>query len=255
MARRFYLVRGGIHVASVGVESVDFKVEGRVLSAYPRVKIGVLVGRGLVVGEGHPGLEACKGRVVAEAVERMGSEPVTKQPFIASWRDMYRSFGTRPGDYRPSSEALLRRVLKRGALPTINSAVDAYNALSVRHLIPMGGFDLDRTRGDISLRLSEGGEVFNPLGSSGPEETYEGEPVYADESRILTRRWNFRDCDETKITTETRNLVMFVDGSGEIPRKYVDEALRELSDLLGEYCGGDYRLGIADVSKPQIPLR
>jgi DNA/RNA-binding domain of Phe-tRNA-synthetase-like protein len=237
------------------VESVDFKVERRVLSAYPRVKIGVLVGRGLVVGEGHPGLEACKGRVVAEAVERMGSEPVTKQPFIASWRDMYRSFGTRPGDYRPSSEALLRRVLKRGALPTINSAVDAYNALSVRHLIPMGGFDLDRTRGDISLRLSEGGEVFNPLGSSGPEETYEGEPVYADESRILTRRWNFRDCDETKITTETRNLVMFVDGSGEIPRKYVDEALRELSDLLGEYCGGDYRLGIADVSKPQIPLR
>jgi DNA/RNA-binding domain of Phe-tRNA-synthetase-like protein len=240
---------------SGGGESVDFTVDGRILSAYPRVKIGVLVGRGVVVGEGHPGLESYKRRVVAEAVERMGSEPVTKQPFIASWRDMYRSFGTRPGDYRPSAEALVRRALKTGGLPRINTAVDAYNALSVDCLIPMGGFDLDRTQGDISLRLSEGGETFEPLGASGPEETYEGEPVYADGARILTRRWNFRDCDETKITTETRNLVMFVDGSGEIPRESVDEALRELRNLLGEYCGGDHRLGIADVSKPSIPLR
>lgn len=234
---------------------MDFKVDERILAAYPEMKIGVLVGRGLTLVEGNPGLEAYKARVVAEAVERVGSDSVTRQPFIASWRDMYRSFGTRPGDYRPSSEALLRRVLKRGSLPTINSAVDAYNALSVRYLIPMGGFDLDRTRGDIYLRLSEGGEAFRPLGSSGPEETYEGEPVYADEARILTRRWNFRDCDETKITTETRRLAMFVDGSKEIPREDVEEALRELKGLLSEYCGGDYRLEIADVRKPLIPLR
>jgi DNA/RNA-binding domain of Phe-tRNA-synthetase-like protein len=233
---------------------VDFNVDERILAAYPEVKIGVLVGRSLTVVEGHLGLEDYKARAVAEAVERVGSEPVTRQPFIASWRDMYRSFGTRPGDYRPSSEALLRRVLKRRGLPTINSAVDAYNALSVRHLIPMGGFDLDRTRGDISLRLSEGGEAFKPLGSSGPEETYEGEPVYADEARILTRRWNFRDCDETKITSETRSLAMFVDGSREIPREDVEEALRELRGLLSEYCGGDYRLGMADARRPRIPL-
>jgi DNA/RNA-binding domain of Phe-tRNA-synthetase-like protein len=79
--------------------------------------------------------------------------------------------------------------------------------------------------------------------------------VYADEARILTQRWNFRDCDETKITTETRRLAMFVDGSKEIPREDVEEVLRELKGLLGEYCGGDYRLEIADVRKPLIPLR
>jgi lysyl-tRNA synthetase class 2 len=79
------------------------------------------------------------------------------------------------------------------------------------------------------------------------EETYEGEPVYADEARVLTRRWNYRDCDETKITLETRNMVMFVDGSGEMSRGSVEDALHDLSGLLRDVCGGDYSTMITSV--------
>jgi len=211
---------------------------------YPGVHIGVLVGRGLRNPLMDARVEEAKREAVKTLRDKIGDGPASRHQNIASWRDMYRSFGTKAGDYRPSAEALARRALKEGALPRINAAVDAYNAVSVRHLVPMGGFDLDRVRGDIWLRFSDGGETFIPLGPAAPEETYRGEVVYADDERILTRRWNYRDCEETKITEGTVNVAMFADGSPGIPRSVVEDALRDLEALLRASCGGGYRWAV-----------
>ena len=245
--------RGG-HSGAPGNIGLRFRVVGEVLSRYPRVKIGVLAGRDVEVGDSDPELEDLVNRVIQEVKGGFGSGPSIRHPFIASWRAMYRSFGTTPGDYRPSAEALLRRVLRGKGLPRINAAVDAYNALSLRHLVPMGGFDLDRVEGLISLRFSRGGEAFMPLRASGPEETYEGEPVYADEARVLTRRWNHRDCDHTKITVDTSILALFVDGSEDVPRESVERAVGDLESLLSRCCRGEYSSAMADVRTPYVSL-
>jgi DNA/RNA-binding domain of Phe-tRNA-synthetase-like protein len=108
---------------------------------------------------------------------------------------------------------------------------------------------MDRVRGTIRLRYSGGGEAFVPLGSSVPEETYPGEVVYADDSRILTRRWNYRDCDETKITEETSAFIMFVDGSVDMSRETVESALGDLESSLRRFCGGAYSSCIADAQR------
>ncbi len=230
-----------------------FKAE--VFDRYPGANIGVLTANGITVVPGDPGLDGIKNEALFLAEEKIGGRPVTRHPFIASWREMYRSFGTKPGDYRPSAEALVRRALKTGGLPTINTAVDAYNAVSVMHLIPMGGFDLDRVVGDITLRFSPGGEEFTPLGSDKREETYVGEVVYADDERILTRRWNYRDCDETKITEETRSAVLFIDGPEGVPRSSVEDALRDLEKLLTRHCGGMYGSGVAWRDEKEVTIR
>ncbi len=227
-----------------------YKVDDAIFERYPEVKIGLLIGRDVTVGGSDPAINAYRRQAFERVTEVLGDSPVTSHPFIASWRNMYRSFGTRPGDYRPSAEALVRRVLKGRGLPDINVAVDAYNAVSVRHLIPMGGFDLNLIQGKIRLRFSGGGEEFNPLGSSGPEKTYEGEAVYADDARVLTRRWNFRDCKETMITGDTRDFVMFVDGSPEIPVEAVEFALGDLTSLLSVCCGGEYASTVVDSGRP-----
>lgn len=227
-----------------------FRIDEDILSTFQGVNIGVLLGQDVVVGVADEGLEAFKASVVEDAIESFGSEPVTSHPNVRSWREMYRGFKTKPGDYRPSAEALLRRAIKRKGLPGINAAVDTYNAVSVRHRIPMGGFDMDGVQGTIRLRFSEGGESFMPLGASDPEETYPGEVVYADDARILTRRWNYRDCDETKITEGTRAFIMFVDGSVDIPRESLEEALVDLESSLRRFCGGTYSMHVADGEKP-----
>lgn len=227
-----------------------FRVDEGILSTFQGVNIGVLLGQDVDVRVADEGLETLKASVVEDAIEFFGSDPVTSHPHVRSWREMYRAFKTKPGDYRPSAEALLRRAIKRRGLPRINTAVDTYNAVSVRHRIPMGGFDLDRVQGTIRLRFSDGGESFMPLGASESEETYPGEVVYADDARILTRRWNCRDCDETKITEGTRAFIMFVDGSVDIPRESVEEVLMDLENSLRRFCGGTYSMHVADGEKP-----
>lgn len=225
-----------------------------ILTKYPSIKIGVIEGRDLQITKKHPELEKYKTEALLLAEDQVGCNPVTRHPYVASWRDMYRSFGTKPGDYRPSAEALLRRALKKQIFPNINTSVDTYNAISIKYIIPMGGFDTEKIQGDIELRFSLGNEAFIPLGSKKQEQTYEGEVVYADQQRILTRRWNYRDCEETKITMKTKNLVLFIDGSPEIPKQIIKKASLELAEILKTYCKGNYSTDIAHYENPIIKL-
>jgi len=210
-----------------------------IVESYPGVHIGVLYGEELDNVTPFPGLYRLQKEAITETQAQIGDQPATRHPHIASWREIYRSFGTKPSDYRPSAEALVRRTIKTGKLPVINTVVDLYNVVSVKHIIP----------------VSDGGETFTPLGASKQEETYSGEVVYADDARILTRRWNFRDADETKITSETRNLVMFIDASPEIKLENVESALDELLHLLEDACCGKYAKAIASSHEPIISLR
>lgn len=225
-----------------------------IIEDYPEVHIGVLVGSEMDNTRNIPELPQLQRDAINRARNEIGDNPPTKHPHISSWREIYRSFGTKAGDYRPSAEALVRRCIKEGKLPRINNAVDLYNLISVRHIIPMGGFDLDQIAGNIYLRYSSGGENFKPLGSDKTEDTYEGEIVYADNKRILTRRWNYRDAEVTKITKETSSLVMFLDASPQISVEKVRNAMDELCSLYKKYCGGEYSTFIAGKDEPVIEL-
>lgn len=232
---------------------MNYSIEG-VMEKYAGVNIGVLAGTGLSIRRMHPDLEKYKSDSLQVAKDLIGGGSVTNHPYIASMRNLYRTFGTKPADYHPSAEALIRRAIKAQQLPLINTAVDTYNAVSVRYLIPMGGFDTDLIEGDIVLRFSTGNEAFSPLGEIEREFTYPGEVVYADDRRVLTRRWNYRDCFETRITEKTARVIMFVDGSPEIPRVEIEKALEELALNLEKYCGGSYSTNVADSGTPIIKI-
>jgi DNA/RNA-binding domain of Phe-tRNA-synthetase-like protein len=225
-----------------------------IIEKYPEIHIGLLVGKNMENTRQIPDLYLMQKQAIKLAQEQIGDQPPTKHPYIASWRELYRSFGTKPGDYRPSAEALIRRSIKTGKLPRINNAVDLYNIVSVTHIIPIGGFDTDKIDGDIYLRFSEGGEKFTPLGPGKLEHTYHGEAVYSDNSRILTRRWNFRDAEQTKITTETQHLVMFIDAAPQIPLEEVEKTINQLHILYEKNCGGEYTLDIACKENPETEI-
>jgi len=232
---------------------MKYSIKG-VIEKYNEVNIGVLAGTGLNINKMHPDLEKYKSDCLQLTKDKIGSNPIINHPYIASMRNLYRTFGTKPADYHPSAEALIRRAMKTQQLPIINTAVDTYNAVSVKYLIPMGGFNTDLIDGDIALRFSAGNELFSPLGEIEHEYTYPGEVVYADDKRVLTRRWNYRDCVETRITEKTVNIIMFIDGSPEIPRVEVEKALKELVLNLEKYCGGRYLTNIADLRTPVIKV-
>lgn len=156
-------------------------------------------------------------------------------PFIESWHTAYRSFGLNPNRTRPSVEALGRRVARDGRLPRINPAVDAYNLISLHHGLPTGAFDLDAIEGDIIIRRAGPGEPFVGIGGN-DDPAREGEIVYADASRLLTRGWNYRDCDHTKVTPTSRAVIFMVERvSKEVPHEVLECALDELAELIANH--------------------
>jgi DNA/RNA-binding domain of Phe-tRNA-synthetase-like protein len=113
----------------------------------------VLVFEGLTVVE----RESRLARPLVEAEHRVRMAPPTERDSV---RAMYRQVGLDPTRRRPSSEALLRRVLKGDGLPRVNVLVDVCNWCSLELQLPYGAYDLARVVGDVELRLGHAGEEY-----------------------------------------------------------------------------------------------
>ncbi len=89
-------------------------------------------------------------------------------------------------------------------LPRINALVDLYNAISVRHVVPLGGEDADRLEGPLRLTVTAGGEPFDPRGDGlDVEQVAAGEVVWRDDRGVTCRRWNWRQGRRTQLTDDT----------------------------------------------------
>lgn len=211
-----------------------------IVTLYPDLRIGIVTCRGMDNTGKHPEIAAIKQAAVAALRATLSAEELNQHPYITAWRETYRKFGTKPKDHRPTAEALLRRVLRGEDLPTISSAVDLYLAIETEFYLPIGGYDLDHVAGDITLRLSPGAETFVPIGVDKPAETtYAGEVVYADDAKILTRRWNYRDCDVAKVTAASRNIALFSEATlSDIPTQHLTTSMNRLAEYLQRFCGG-----------------
>jgi DNA/RNA-binding domain of Phe-tRNA-synthetase-like protein len=137
---------------------------------------------------------------------------VPEHPHIAAWRSAYGDFGAKPSRFWSSAEALVRRALK-GGLPTINRIVDVYNAVSVKHVVPVGGEDRDLIASGATLAFAAGGEPFETVEdgrvvTATPEP---GEPVWLDAVGVTCRRWNWRQGPRTALTEGATSAVFVID--------------------------------------------
>ncbi|WP_333778697.1 B3/B4 domain-containing protein [Streptomyces sp. IBSBF 3136] len=189
-----------------------FHLAPAVADAFPDTLIALVTAGGLRGGEPWPHTVTALAELEQQLADGSWRPADETDPRIESWHTAYRSFGTNPRRTRPSVDALGRRLAKNGSLPRINPAVDSYNAVSVRHGLPAGAFDLDRVDGDVVVRRADGTESFTPLGEPGTvERPKPGEIVYADATGILTRHWNHRDAHRTRVTEETTHAVFVLE--------------------------------------------
>ena len=73
-----------------------------------------------------------------------------------------------------------------------------------------------------------------------------GEVVYRDENDILCRRWNWRECDKTKMTEATRNVVLVTEALPPFTLEDMQNITAELQDLVKEFCEGEVQSWILD---------
>ncbi|UFQ14273.1 MULTISPECIES: B3/B4 domain-containing protein [Streptomyces] len=169
---------------------------------------------------------------------RLDGRAPHEDPHMAAWRAAYTAFGAKPSRTRNSAEALAKRALADGGLPRINVLVDVYNAISVAHLIPVGGEDLDLIKGGMRLVRATGTEEF--VTASAGERVVEhpdaGEVVWCDDEGVTCRRWNWRQGPRTRLTEESVNAIFLLEGMG--PDAGLEAAGTELAELLEKFSPG-----------------
>jgi DNA/RNA-binding domain of Phe-tRNA-synthetase-like protein len=199
-----------------------------------RVRLGVLVLEGVKVSPSDPALALEVEALGASFRSRFGGRASGEVPGAEAARALYKSLGLDPTKTRPSSEALLRRVLKGEPLHRINTLVDALNYSSLRQQLPYGLYDLDRIVPPIVLRFGSQEESYEGIRKGAVNVA--GRPVLVDAAGSFGNPTS--DSARTQITLETRNaLVVLYAPSSRGPGE-IEEALRETGTTLSRFCGG-----------------
>ena len=218
---------------------MEVKVEERIFQEFPLFRRGIVVASGIQ----NQGLSKELETLLNEAVESVGRQPidVKADPRIVVWSEAHRRFGSNPNKFPPAHFSLMKRVQKPGIrLPFINKVVTIMNYNSIADVIPVGGDDLDHAGPCLELRYASGQETFVPLDSPDTSEhPTPGEVVYvvADSGRVMCRRWNWRNGYETRITEETRAMVMNIDGLGEESESRAAITRDRVAAMLDKFCG------------------
>jgi len=223
-----------------------------IAEAFPAYRVAVMVAEGLTIAPQRPAaLDALIAEREAAARARWAGTELSAVPGIAAWRAAYKGFGIRQTRYRSSVERLLKNVLAGRELARINTFVDAYNAVSLAHVLPLGADDLDKVVPPLAFRFEREGDSFVDMAEAGeggePEAPKPGEVVYADARHVLCRRWNWRQDARSIITAGTTRAVVTVqqNGAGDVAA-----GANDLMDLITTFCGGRCRVAMLNAENP-----
>ena len=158
------------------------------------------------------------------------TDSIKNQVAIEATRQAYRACGKDPSRYRPSAEALRRRLLRGIDLYQIDTLVDLINLVSLRTGYSIGGFDADKIQGvDLCLGIGKADEPFEGIGR-GPL-NIEGLPVYRDAVGGIGTPTS--DNERTKMGGETTHILAIINGySG---KQGLQEAAEMTLALLQKY--------------------
>lgn len=156
-------------------------------------------------------------------------ETINKRETILATRKVYKALGKDPNRYRPSAEALCRRLTKGLGLYKISTLVDLINLVSIRTGYSIGGFDADKIDGNLILGAGQEGELFHAIGRGALN--IEGLPVYRDKTGPIGTPTS--DEERTKLTPDTTRIFIIINGySG---KEGVKEAVEFTVNLLNKY--------------------
>ena len=149
----------------------------------------------------------------AEFGSKYKVEDINKRETINATRQAYKALGKDPNRYRPSAEALCRRIIKEKSLYKINTLVDLINLISIKTGYSIGGFDEDKISGDtLVLDAGTKDDVFCGIGRG--LLNIDGLPVFRDQEGGIGTPTS--DNERTKLHEDSVKLLMIINGySGE----------------------------------------
>lgn len=221
------------------------------LNRYPGLCGGIILGREMRNRPTPPDLLAAFQAEQRAVLARIGETPLSEIPALAAWRSAFRGFGVEPTKYRSAAEALLRRLTKKGDIPSINALVDAYNLVSIRYAVPMAAFDTRQLNGSLTIRFADGWEWFTAHDEPEAGHPEAGEVIFVDESGLIfARRWCWKQSLQSTTGLDTTTAIITIEAHHPGARQDVEHASADLIELLSRYIGGSYQPVILGPQRP-----
>jgi len=226
---------------------MKFKIDYRIFEKFPDLTTGVVICKNLnnsgTAEEVQKEIRIQENKIRGE----YNIETLSQNPRIDVWRKTYSVFGAKPKENKSSVESLYRLVLQGVNLRHINKLVYIYNFISLKYMAPVGGEDMDKIQGDVTLTFAESNEsAVLLLGDKESRPPHIGEVIYKDNISAICRRWNWREADRTKFTEETKNCFLVIEGLIPVTKQEIENATKELKDLVQKSCGGNVSYIILD---------
>lgn len=229
----------------------QFKYDADILEQFPNTVGGIIYATGLSNSLSSDALINDYTKEQAQTLERIGNTPLSDIPALSAWRSVFSAFGVSPTKYRSAPEALLRRLTKKGNIPSINTLVDIGNLVSIRYALPVAMMDRRDLTGTLSVQFAKGHERFTELGNDAIIHPDEGEVIFADETDLIfARRWCWRQSAQSASRADTTDLLIAIEAQHKEGTLSVEHALTDLQALLATHAGGSYQAAILTAANP-----
>lgn len=170
----------------------------------------------------------------------LDSKGLTDYQGVREWRNVFKVLGMDPSKYRPSHEAMIRRIAKRQFLDSIHSAADINNFFSIQYEIPIGIYDLCKIKGDIEIRMGSDEESYDALNNRIISAT--GKIVSSDTTGVFGSP--FVDSKRTVVTEETKSALQIVYLKPSMSTEEGKNLLQSMSKMFNQVNGGSATFSI-----------
>jgi len=230
-----------------------FQYDNKILERYPTTVGGVILAQGMTNGPTPETLKATYQAEQQAIIQRIGQTPLSQVASLSAWRSVFRSFGIDPTQYRSAAEALLRRLTKKGDIPSINTLVDIGNLVSIRYALPVAVFDTRTLQGAVTVHFADGTERYTVLGRDEVEHPKVGEVIFSDATGlVIARRWCWRQSEQSAAQASTTSAIITIEAHPSEGRNDIEHALDDLLALLQQYGGGNFTATILDTAHPSL---
>ena len=221
---------------------------------FPEVQLAVITVRGI---DNHDNGQV-PAHLLADANDQVEDlipyEPISKNPLIHEWREAFSKFKTKKGA-RFAVENLLKRAKKGHPVRSINPIVDLYNTISLTYGFAVAALDEDKINGNMQLTVAKGGEPFVAIGESENDPALPGEVIYRDDVNVTSRCWAWRDSEVSEATEDSTNFLLYIECPKPEWQETHRKAVKELTDNIKIYLGGEIAVQLITKDKPTITIK
>ncbi|HJV17984.1 MAG TPA: phenylalanine--tRNA ligase beta subunit-related protein [Bacillales bacterium] len=185
---------------------MEIQISSEISSLVPDFKIGIIEYKNITVADSPPMLKSKLQLFQESLFFDLENKNVTELPGVQEWRSIFKKTGKDPNRYRPSVEALYRRVKKQNFLHAVQSAIDVNNLFSLQYEVPIGIYDLEKLSGSITIRIGQENEEY--IGLNGRPNSLKQLILSADAQGPFGSP--FVDSERSPVTEKTKNALQII---------------------------------------------